>query len=745
MKLRKWQKKFDVIGQLGRGGNAAVYHVREKNTNKEFALKELYNKNKEKKCRFEDEINIITQNCEKIEGIIPIIESSSTEYWYTMPIAEPILFHIKKSKEEIKDIIKGIIQLSKTLSFLHTKQISHRDIKPSNIYFYSNRYCLGDFGLVDFPDNDNDFTKSNNGLGAIFTIAPEMKRDPKRADGRSADVFSLAKTMWMLLSDNERGFDGPYNFLDQSHSLRFMEKYKNVHIVELEEVLGKSTSNDPNLRYDIDSFSKQLEAWLNIYEDTEKSEAAEWNFLNKYLFGENPPESTVWRDKAKIIHVLNIIGTLPAYNHMLFSNGGGLTFKSAEIANEDGCIYIYDTMGFCFLLKPKCLCFEGFNENYDWNYFLLELDELLPVFDSCSLDYEFLVEDLPSHYVSARYAQYGVYDYDLGNSLPEGYKIVTRYLKGKILIVLGNGPYNNISATYDGRHGLCSNGEFRTYIEKLITALDKCIKYNSEFQKNDILNLEAFSKNPFHTEEDSPVDNVENAIEKYKKMVEFINKNYSKWSLKNILPNNDKSSNIAFYITFKKDVYESVPAISPYEKLYLCSDGKIKKIEKGSFSEVYYVYDREEAIELENMCSEFLAEKCVANNCDKPQIYQHFFSIELKKNGKPIHLFTKSEIESVMRSADDRKDNMLVIDENGYAQVIDNKNNIFLYPVRHESWDAGNMYVGKYSSLNTLDYDYISSLQGWLNYLKYERAIYVDYLSENKNEEELIKAIKEYY
>ena len=81
-----------------------------------------------------------------------------------------------------------------------------------------------------------------------------------------------------------------------------------------------------------------------------------------------------------------------------------------------------------------------------------------------------------------------------------------------------------------------------------------------------------------------------------------------------------------------------------------------------------------------------------------------------------------------MRSADDRKDNMLVIDENGYAKVIDNKNNIFLYPVRHESWGAGNIYVGKYSSLKTLDYDYISSLQGWLNYLKYERAIYVDYL-----------------
>ena len=66
-------------------------------------------------------------------------------------------------------------------------------------------------------------------------------------------------------------------------------------------------------------------------------------------------------------------------------------------------------------------------------------------------------------------------------------------------------------------------------------------------------------------------------------------------------------------------------------------------------------------------------------------------------------------------------------------------------PVRHESWDAGHMYVGKYSKLSTLDDNYISSLQGWLLYLKTGRTQYMDYLHENTNEEELLKEIKEYY
>ena len=42
------------------------------------------------------------------------------------------------------------------------------------------------------------------------------------------------------------------------------------------------------------------------------------------------------------------------------------------------------------------------------------------------IDYEYLVEDVPGHYVDASYVQYGVYDYDSGKPLPEGYKEVKK-------------------------------------------------------------------------------------------------------------------------------------------------------------------------------------------------------------------------------------------------------------------------------------------------------------------------------
>ena len=84
----------------------------------------------------------------------------------------------------------------------------------------------------------------------------------------------------------------------------------------------------------------------------------------------------------------------------------------------------------CYIVKPLNLRFEGFSD-YRWNYFLLELANLNPIFpDSSFLDSEPLIEDSPAHYVSAQYAQYGVYDYDSGVPLPPEAKSVLRCKKG---------------------------------------------------------------------------------------------------------------------------------------------------------------------------------------------------------------------------------------------------------------------------------------------------------------------------
>lgn len=736
--IKAWNKKYSLIEneRLGGGGNAKVYKIKNQNNNNIYALKVLTKNKREPKLRFIDEIKIMLQ-CKDIRGVLPILDYSYRKYQYIMPIAQPITDVLHKddsdTTEFIVAVVSAFIQLSQTLSELHQKNIAHRDIKPANLYYYNNCFCFGDFGLVEFPESNNDLTRSDKALGAIFTMAPEMKRDPKYSDGKKADVYSLAKTLWIILSGEEKGFEGVYNFNDKQHGLRFFDEFQKVHLVELEDLLQKSTSNNPDERPTVQQFKSALENYLSILDDDELSQKSDWEFLNKYLFPFGQ-ESAVWRNLDKIIEILNIVGTSPAYNHMLLSTKGGLDFKKAEKANEEGCIYVYDTLGICYLCKPKCLIYESFAEKYTWNYFLLELEDLESIFSDV-YDREILVEDYPGNYVSAQYSQYGVYDYDEGTPLPEGFKTLCRYLRGKFLFVLKGGPYNHINGTYDGRHGQCTSDEFRKYIERLIDITQKIV--SKGFSEKQALRSHFFDKNPFAFE-------VEKESHNHNYPDDFIETNFEKWCFKDSLTADSINDGCRFLFVFVPERTIDFSDILCEERLYLCKDGYIKKQNSENTDECYWVSDRETAIEISNSINQIVSSLCSDNGYDEPIV--RVFTIEFKKGQmKPTHLFTKEELKNAMREADDRVHNQLIVDENGYIKVIRDGGYGYTYPVSHESWDAGNCYVGKYSNLSTLDEDYIAALDAWLMYLIKGEHIRTDYVPDDIDENDLIEKIKKYY
>lgn len=736
--IKAWNKKYSLIENepLGGGGNAKVYKVKNQNNNNIYALKVLTKNAREPKLRFVDEIKIMLQ-CKEISGVLPILDYSYKKRQYIMPVAQPITDVLHKDDSDtiefIVTVISAFIQLSQTLSELHQKNIAHRDIKPANLYYYDNCFCFGDFGLVEFPESNNDLTRSDKALGAIFTMAPEMKRDPKHSDGKKADVYSLAKTLWIILSGEEKGFEGVYNFNDKQHGLRFIDKFQMIHLVELEDLLQKSTNNSPEERPTIQQFKSALENYISILDDDYLSQKSDWEFLNKYLFPFGQ-ESAVWRNLDKIIEVLNIVGTSPAYNHMLLSTKGGLDFKKAEKANEEGCIYVYDTLGICYLCKPKCLIYESFAEKYTWNYFLLELEELEPIFADV-YDRETLIEDYPGNYVSAQYSQYGVYDYDEGTPLPEGFKTLCRYLRGKFLFVLKGGPYNHINGTYDGRHGQCTSDEFRKYIERLIDMTQVAV--SKGFSEEKVLRSRIFDKNPFIFEEEKVND-------KNNYPDDFIENNYEEWCFKDLLVEDNVGDSCKFLFVFAPERTIDFSDILCEEHLYLCKDGFIRRQNADNSNECYWVSNREAAIEISNNINQLVGSLCRDNGYDEPII--RVFAIEFKQGQKkPTHLFTKEELKNAMQKADDRVHNQLIIDENGYIKVIRDYGYGHTYPVSHESWDAGNCYVGKYSNLSTLDEDYMAALDAWQTYLITGEHVRTDFVPNDVDESELIKEIKKYY
>lgn len=808
---RVWEQKYTIVSNLGEGGNGCVYKVKDSDGHT-YALKELASdkRSAEKKERFCEEIRILKKLHGTI-GIIPIIDSSVDEYWYTMPVATPASNHIRSlstdslCNTDIKLKVQAVMdvarELSGTLNSLHRSGISHRDIKPENILFYNGSYCFGDFGLVSDPDENASLTKMDRGLGAMSTMAPEMRRNPKDADGRKSDVYSFAKTLWILLTNSKLGFDGPYDTNDQVIGLRWQKEnnrylLRTQHLVELEDLLVRATQNSPDDRPDIDEFQKDILDWIKVSEDGNQSDLSEWNFLQKCLFGNNvAPSSAKWVDRDDIIKVLNQVVSVPAANHLFFSGtGGGEDFDYCEAAAENGCIAISVDNDPTLIVKPDALYFERFNDP-SWNYFQLKLKYMLPFDmilregkegsedddDAAGADliqqlvaskgeYETLVELRPGYYKYIKDADYGVYDYDTGEKLPDGWRWVRRHLEGAFLIVMKTGYYNGISATYDGRHGQCSNFEFRKYIESLEKVAD-ALKDKGETLEQIEYALDKYcSDNPFEDKEakEAEAEKREKVYAQYKddeeKEAEVTQGTYDKITSESVMISRgdvivNLQTKIYYYIEFKANRFLSLKDGSSWDRLFasdiLCvensgNNGTFRNIKtKGSRISKQELIDNNACV-FGNYKDALKEIELIYQLVPQAKEYSLFYVDLIRGSVPPNHLFTIDEFRDQLRSADDRVGNRAVVDLDGYVHVIpeaDYDESGEQYPVAlREEYGAQNKYTGKYANLSdeSIRDNYLMLLEGWRDYLEYgsrERRDYTDL----RDDKDILSGIKAHY
>lgn len=73
----------------------------------------------------------------------------------------------------------------------------------------------------------------------------------------------------MLLTEDYKGFDGQYNFMEESMSLHSRSKLRALHLVEIDELFYVSTKNSPEER-PRSSFRNGLLGWKDTYGSKEK-------------------------------------------------------------------------------------------------------------------------------------------------------------------------------------------------------------------------------------------------------------------------------------------------------------------------------------------------------------------------------------------------------------------------------------------------------------------------------------------
>ncbi|MNW44394.1 Serine/threonine-protein kinase PrkC [compost metagenome] len=699
---------YKIIGHLGTGGNADVFKVQRRD--EYFAMKMLIvsgnNRFNKKYSRFKDEIHVVRENQEKLIGIIPIIDihlpetpTSNDRPWYTMPIVKPLS---KSLIENVENVISCICDLSAVLVQLHEKNIVHRDIKPSNIYYYKNYWAFGDFGLVEYPEKA-ELTERGESVGPRNTIAPEMKRNAIHSDGKPADIYSLAKTLWILLTGVKDGFDGQYSHKIDAFNLDSRinsDSYRRHFTITLHKLLEKCTSNVPTERLTAVELKKVLEEWFVLNQNYRKRNILEWEFYLRDIIPFTLPEKISWTRLEDIYNVLRIISSTNL-NHMFFPGGGGMDLNGIAFSNEEG--YLELRVGQLLKLKPKRLILNTFDASFDWNYFYLETEKLEPPIYKNHVGRELydlqLIEISPGEYIE-----------DEEQRITNGRRVCLHINGGFVLFAKGS-YYNSISSTYDGRHNRGTSDDFRNYIQRSIDIM-KFDKENPEIAEERREEERKRLKEKQEKEREVYMLN-------FRKFEALWEEKINNLSIPNLLRSIQKGSKLLYSIRIGSNIKENY--------YYLSNEFRLVHYATGWYEEM-------------NKADEIAAECLVIDDFTLVREYigiieNHFAT--LKKNAfdiplsinfevicsrikKPTHIFSSQDLLELLTSA--KKNDRVCIDSDGKLQLVSNQSDLRIqqkqFPVVSTMSDLE--YIENASE--EFKYLYFTLLSAWRDHLKYNKG-----------------------
>lgn len=357
------------------------------------------------------------------------------------------------------------------------KNITHRDIKPENLFWLQDSYYIGDFGLVDYPDK-KALTGKREAIGPKWTMAPEMRRNPGKADGKFADIYSIAKTLWILLTKETKGFEGQYI---ADHHIGIGRYQRTIYTKPLDLLIEDCTQNDPLKRPSLREIANRLNNWIIINKDFAEQNRLQWIEVQNRLFPTALPERVIWEDIDNIYEVLKIISSIKNLNHMFMPNGGGLDLNGVKKSFEEDCLEL-DFGGLFVIIKPKRLIFDSFGVDPEWNYFRLETGDLAAINSSNkSRNEEVLTEIEPGLYTDYECFEYNDFN---AEKLPPTARPIRRLFKGDFVIFQTTSTYNKTGSTYDGRHNKLDADNFRKYINNNIQNIKT--KANKKLNKSNI-------------------------------------------------------------------------------------------------------------------------------------------------------------------------------------------------------------------------------------------------------------------
>ncbi len=227
--------RYQILGEIARGGMGSVLRARDPHLGRDLALKVLLDHHRGRSDlvdRFVEEAQI----CGQLQhpGVVPVYELSTLadhRPFFTMRLVKgqtlaAILAERSGPGDDLPRFLAIFEAICQTMAYAHTRGVIHRDLKPSNVMVGSfGEVQVMDWGLAKVlakegqpsreratpPANatvvatvrskgDSDQSQAGSVLGTPAYMAPEQARGETEAIDRRADIFALGSILCEILT-----------------------------------------------------------------------------------------------------------------------------------------------------------------------------------------------------------------------------------------------------------------------------------------------------------------------------------------------------------------------------------------------------------------------------------------------------------------------------------------------------------------------------------------------------------------
>src|SRR5947199_9243139 len=263
---------YELLEQIGRGGQGVVFRAHQKSLNRTVALKVISLGQWASEAhvkRFRREAEAAARLEHPCIGPIYEVGERDGSCYFSMKFVEGGQLDevVRREPMPIRRAAELIAKVARTVHYAHEHGILHRDIKPGNILLDTEgEPHLRDCGLARLVETESTVTRTTEVLGTPSYMAPEQASGNNVALTSATDIYGLGAVLHHLLTGRPP-FAGPTTY--ETIRLVLQTDPQEPRLLnpkidrDLSTICLKCLEKDPQRRYaSALALAGDLERWL---------------------------------------------------------------------------------------------------------------------------------------------------------------------------------------------------------------------------------------------------------------------------------------------------------------------------------------------------------------------------------------------------------------------------------------------------------------------------------------------------